>query len=175
MKTSRKSIMSSAHEKAFYLLSSLQTVCCSRFHQRELTWARADLPIRNWALVMQQVKGIKYLLGIRQANTICVRARVWALVPHLLILQKRPAWASFAHSSARNLFFQSTWQYWCHAMTYFGRSHTMHFSSGLSTGDGSLDRLLQLGSCGTLLASLPICVLASSASWLKSSLDLLKL
>lgn len=76
MKTSRKSIMSSAHEKAFYLLSSLQTVCCSRFHQRELTWTRADLPIRNWALVMQQVKGIKYLLGIRQANTICVRARV---------------------------------------------------------------------------------------------------
>lgn len=76
MKASRKSIISSAHESLFYLLSSLQTVCCGSFFQHELTWAREDLLICNWALVMQWVKGIKYLLSIRQASTICVRARM---------------------------------------------------------------------------------------------------
>lgn len=152
----------------FYLLSSCQTVCCGSFHQRELTWAREDLPICNRALVMQWVKGIKCLLGIRQVNTTCVRARIWALAVSFSLACRR---AQLEPPSP--LLVQSIWQNWFNPVTYFNRSHTTHLPSGipgeLTPGDSSLDRLLQLGSCGTLLASLHISFIASSASWLKSS------
>lgn len=130
MKASRKSIMSSAHENPFLFIKQ-PPVCCGSFHQRELTWAREDLLVRNWALVIQWVKGIKYLLGIREANTICVRARIWALALSNSLACRRTYLGLHLPCCARNIFLQSTRQNWSYPVTHFSRSHITQFFSGI--------------------------------------------